>query len=249
MLSLISPAKTLDFNGINLNPYSIPQMLGETLELVKELRKYNISEIQSLMKVSPNIATLNFQRFIDFQDSFNQNNAKQAIFAFRGDVYTNLNIDSFGAKDIDFANNSVRILSGLYGVLKPLDLIQPYRLEMGTRLPINKHKNLYQFWGTKISNNLNSYKEEYIINLASNEYFKAVDKNTINAKIIDINFKENKNGTYKTIGVYAKKARGKMINFIIKNQVNNPNNLKEFNIDNYCFNQKLSSETQWIFTR
>jgi cytoplasmic iron level regulating protein YaaA (DUF328/UPF0246 family) len=141
------------------------------------------------------------------------------------------------------------MLSGLYGILKPLDLIQPYRLEMGTKLPVDNFKNLYEFWGSKISKKINEIENDFVINLASNEYFKAVDKQTLNAQIIDINFKENKNGEYKIVGIYAKKARGKMVRFMIKNRIKNPQDLQKFDIDNYQFNSELSSEFNWIWTR
>jgi cytoplasmic iron level regulating protein YaaA (DUF328/UPF0246 family) len=248
MLALISPAKTLDYSPI-VGEFSKPQLLNNTFTLVENLKQKSVEDIQKLMKLSDKLSVLNYERYQEFSTDFNTNNSKAALFAFKGDVYTGLDADSFTNEDIQFATSCMRILSGLYGVLRPLDLIQPYRLEMGTKLPIGKSKNLYEFWGNAISENLNSIEQNYIINLASNEYFKAVNKKVLNAQIIDIDFKEYKNGTYKTIGIYAKKARGKMLRFLIQNRITLPQKLQQFNEDNYEFNQELSTEHHWVFTR
>lgn len=254
MIALISPAKTLDFSPVTISEeFSTPEFTHEIHTLIQELQTYSTEDIAKLMKLSDKLSELNYQRFQEFSATFSDENSRPALFAFKGDVYTGLEIESFDASDIDFAKNSVRMLSGLYGLLKPLDLIQPYRLEMGTTLAIQNnnqhHKNLYEFWGKKISEKLNEIEDNYIINLASNEYFKAVDTKTLQPQIIDINFKENKGGVYKIIGIYAKRARGKMVRFMIKNKITNPQGLKAFNLDNYQFNDELSSEYNWVFTR
>ena len=248
MIALISPAKTLDFSSIDGN-FNTPKMLAEIDILIQNLKQKSSEDIAKLMKLSEKLALLNYQRFQDFSLDFNKNNSKPAVFAFKGDVYTGIDIASFSNQDIDFIQNSLAILSGLYGLLKPFDLIQPYRLEMGTRLQIGEFKNLYQFWGDKISNEINKIESDVIINLASNEYFKAVDKKSLNAKIIDIDFKENKNGEYKIIGIYAKKARGLMVQFMVKNKIKNPEDLKQFNLENYQFSDELSNENHWVFIR
>jgi cytoplasmic iron level regulating protein YaaA (DUF328/UPF0246 family) len=248
MLALISPAKTLDYSPI-VGEFSKPQLLNNTFTLVENLKQKSVEDIQKLMKLSDKLSVLNYERYQEFSTDFNTHNSKAALFAFKGDVYTGLDADSFTNEDIQFATSCMRMLSGLYGVLRPLDLIQPYRLEMGTKLPVGKSKNLYEFWGNAISENLNSIEQNYIINLASNEYFKAVNKKVLNAQIIDIDFKEYKNNTYKTIGIYAKKARGKMLRFLIQNRITLPQKLQQFNEDNYEFNQELSTEHHWVFTR
>ena len=176
-------------------------------------------------------------------------NAKQALLAFKGDVYNGINASSLSVKDLDFAQKNVRMLSGLYGVLRPLDLIQPYRLEMGTKLGNAQGKNLYDYWGSGISEVLNEDEEKLIVNLASNEYFKAIDKNILKAQILDIVFKEKKNDTYKVIGIYAKRARGLMINYIIRNRLTDAEALKDFSDEGYLYNQKLSSDSTWVYVR
>ena len=248
MLALISPAKTLDFSKID-GDFTKPQMLDNSFKLIENLKNKSILEIQKLMKISEKLSILNYDRYQNFSKDFTSENSKAAIFAFKGDVYTGLNIESFDNEDIDFAKNSVRILSGLYGILKPLDLIQPYRLEMGTKLQVDNFKNLYQFWGDKISQEINKIESDFIINLASNEYFKAIDKKTLKAKIINMIFKETKNGEFKIIGIHAKKARGRMINFIVKNRINNPQDLQQFNLDGYNFKPELSDETNLVWIR
>ena len=248
MLALISPAKTLDYSTIK-GVFSAPKMQNEISQLIANLKTKSIEDIQKMMKLSDKLSVLNYERFQNFNETFTEQNSKAALFAFKGDVYTGLNADNFTTEDTQFAEKSMRMLSGLYGILKPLDLIQPYRLEMGTKLPIGDFKNLYEFWGSKISNEINKIEGNFLINLASNEYFKAVDKKTLNPQIIDINFKEHKNGEFKIIGIYAKKARGQMLNFLIKNRIQNPQDLKKFTANNYQFNPQLSSEYNWIFSR
>lgn len=253
MLLLISPAKTLDFSPSPIAEYTASPFLKESKELVGILKEKSADDLKKLMKVSDKIAELNVGRFRSFKAPFNLKNAKQAVLAFRGDVYTGLDADSFDESDIEFAQKHLRILSGLYGMLKPLDLMQPYRLEMGTKLQNKQGKNLYEFWADKITHRINEdLKEsdnEYIINLASKEYFKSVKPKLLNGKIIDVNFKEDKNGTYKIVAFFAKKARGMMCHYAIKNKLTDPEHLKGFDYDNYVYNEDLSSEKELIFTR
>ena len=201
------------------------------------------------MSLSEKLSKLNFDRFQEFKTPFSLDNAKQALLAFKGDVYNGINASSLSVKDLEFAQKNVRILSGLYGVLRPLDLIQPYRLEMGTKLGNTQGSNLYDYWGSGISEILNEDEEEMIVNLASNEYFKAIDKKNLKAQMLDIVFKEKKNGTYKTIAIYAKRARGLMINYIIRNRVTDTEVLKEFSDEGYQYNQELSGESTWVYVR
>jgi len=205
------------------------------------------------MKVSKKIADLNFDRYEVWKKKFTEKNAKQAALAFKGDVYTGLDAESFSAADFKFAQKHFRILSGLYGLLRPLDLMQAYRLEMGTRLETDRGKNLYEFWGSTITDGLNKQlkktKSEYLINLASNEYFKSVKPAELNAQIITPEFKEYKNGEYKMIGIYAKKARGMLSRYIIQNQLDNPEKIKSFAEDGYKFSKQLSNGNKWVFTR
>ena len=205
------------------------------------------------MNVSAKIADLNFDRYESWKKPFTQKNAKQAVLAFKGDVYTGLNAESFNTADFKFAQSHLRVLSGLYGLLRPLDLMQPYRLEMGTRLKTDQGKNLYEFWGTDITQGLNKQlkkiKSDTLINLASNEYFKSVKPQELNAEIITPAFKEFKNGDYKMIGIYAKKARGLLSRYIIQNKLSDPEDIKLFNEDGYKFNKKLSKGSNWVFTR
>jgi hypothetical protein len=201
------------------------------------------------MSLSENLSKLNFDRFQAFKTPFSLENAKQAFLAFKGDVYNGINASSLSDKDLDFAQKNVRMLSGLYGVLRPLDLIQPYRLEMGTRLINAQGNNLYDYWGSGISEVLNEDEEELIVNLASNEYYKAIDKKMLKAQILDIVFKEKKNETYKVIGIYAKRARGLMINYIIRNRLTDAEMLKDFSDEGYLYNQELSSDKTWVYVR
>ncbi len=201
------------------------------------------------MSLSEKLSKLNFDRFQAFKTPFSLDNAKQALLAFKGDVYNGINASSLSVKDLDFAQKNVRMLSGLYGVLRPLDLIQPYRLEMGTKLSNAQGKNLYDYWGSGISEVLNEDEEKLIVNLASNEYFKAIDKKILKAQILDIVFKEKKNDTYKVIGIYAKRARGLMINYIIRNRLTDAEALKDFSDEGYLYNQELSSDKTWVYVR
>ncbi|MDQ7074626.1 MAG: peroxide stress protein YaaA [Gammaproteobacteria bacterium] len=255
MLIVISPAKTLDLKPNPIQKQSQPTLLEHSQQLNNRLRQLSALDISELMKVSSKIAELNFERNLAWQPPFDLNNAKQALLAFKGDVYTGLNVESFSADDLDYAQQHLRILSGLYGLLKPLDLMQAYRLEMGSRLSTSRGKNLYQFWDQIVTDELNSVfqteneKEPLLINLASNEYFKVIKKSNLKAKIITPIFKEYKNGDYKIIGIYAKRARGLMSRFIIQNRIANAEQIKTFSHEGYAFNATLSSESEWVFSR
>ena len=249
MLAVISPSKTQDFSSSNVDVFTKMRQIEQSQILIDLLKTKTQGEIASLMSISDKLSKLNFDRFKTFSTPFTLNNAKQALLAFKGDVYNGIDAPSLSSQDLDFAQSCVRMLSGLYGVIRPLDLIQPYRLEMGTRLENDKGKNLYKFWSDKISQILNEDESSVIINLASNEYFKGIDKKSLNAKIINIAFKELKGDTYKIIGIYAKRARGLMVNYMIKNRLTKPESLKDFNVEGYQFRQDMSDELTWVFTR
>ncbi len=221
----------------------------ESTVLIKDLKKLKSIELQKLMKVSPKIAELNTERFNNWKLPFTSENAKAAIFAFKGDVYTGLDAESLSKKEIEFAQAHLSILSGLYGLLRPLDLMQAYRLEMGTKYGTSKGKDLYEFWADKITHEINSREEKTILNLASNEYFKAVNKKKLKAEIISPIFKDEKNGVLKVISFFAKKARGMMTRFIIQNHITNVEEIKNFNLGGYAFNESLSTDKEWVFTR
>ncbi len=250
MLILISPAKTLDYSTPNFKEFTQPDFPSDINALVGVMKKKSAQEISQLMHVSENLAVLNEERYKTFQKVFNTHNSKQALLAFKGDVYTKIEVDSYAKEDFDFAQKHLRILSGLYGLLKPLDLIQPYRLEMGTRLETKKGKNLYEYWGTKIAKAIKETSNGGpIVNLASQEYFKAVDLKKLKSPVINIHFKEFKNGEYQTIGFFAKQARGMMTNFAIKNQILEPEELKGFNQEGYEFSSQKSGNEDWVFVR
>jgi uncharacterized protein len=250
MITLISPAKTLDYSDTSIQSSSTPDFKKEIQQLVGIMKKKKPSHLKSLMKVSDDLATLNVVRYQQFGKDFTFHNAKQALLAFKGDVYTNIDVDEFSEEDFEFAQSHLRILSGLYGLLKPLDLIQPYRLEMGTRLSNPKGKDLYSFWGTKIAKAINEVMDDdYVINLASQEYFKSVNQKALKAEVITPVFKEYRDGGYKVIGIFAKQARGMMTNYIIKNRINEPEKLKLFEESGYEYDDKLSGENEWVFVR
>jgi uncharacterized protein len=254
MLIVASPAKTLDYQTpVKTKIATLPDYLEHSQELINRVRQFSSLDISELMKVSTKIAELNFDRYEAWDKNFTADNAKQALLAFKGDVYTGLDAESFNSEDFNFAQKHLRILSGLYGLLRPLDLMQAYRLEMGTKLDTARGKNLYQFWGTQITEGLNAQlkktRSEALINLASNEYFKAVKVKQLNAEIITPAFKEFKNGDYKMISFYAKKARGMLSRYIIKHQLSDPEDIKGFEDEGYHFNKKLSQGNTWTFTR
>ena len=249
MLAIISPSKTQDFSECNIENFSQTRQQESSNELIDILKNKSQAQISKLMSISEKLSALNFERFQKFKIPFTLDNAKQAILAFKGDVYNGIDAPSLTAEDLDFAQDKVRMLSGLYGVIRPLDLIQPYRLEMGTKLSNTKGKDLYDYWGSDISNVLNDDESELIVNLASNEYSKAIDKKSLNAKILDIVFKEKKGDSYKVIGIYAKRARGLMVNFIIRNRLDNPEALQDFSDEGYRFDSELSNDTTWVYLR
>ncbi len=254
MLMLISPAKTLDFTTPpTTDNYDIPQFLNDSQELINLAKKLSPADISSLMKISDKLGILNFERFQEWHTPFNLDNAKQAILAFKGDVYTGLDAQSMNSEDLSWANQHLAILSGLYGLLRPLDLIQAYRLEMGTKFANDKGKNLYDFWGEKLTNSVNSLlandKYPVLINLASNEYYKAIQEKSIAANIITPIFKDEKNGKYKIISFYAKKARGLMARWVIDNRIADPKDLSQFNVDGYFYDAEESTAKQLIFKR
>lgn len=254
MLIVVSPAKTLDYDTpAKIKDFTLPDYLDDSAELIHRMREFSSLDIAELMKVSTKIADLNFDRFESWNKKFTVKNAKQAVLAFKGDVYTGLDAESFSAKDFKFAQSHFRMLSGLYGLLRPLDLMQPYRLEMGTHLSNERGKNLYEFWGSKVTDGLNTQlktiKSKHLINLASNEYFKVVKPKELNGEIITPAFKEFKNGEYKMIGIYAKKARGLMSRYIIQNQLADIEDIKSFDVEGYKFNKQLSKGSNWVFTR
>ena len=259
VLILLSPAKTLNFETpAKSDRFSEPIFLSDSKRLVEQLRQLSVREISSLMKISDKLSELNASRYQTWQPNFDTTNAKQALLAFQGDVYQGMNVDSFEREDFDFAQDHLRILSGLYGVLRPLDLIQPYRLEMGTKLAHAKLQELsvntlYEFWGDKLTEAINQQVEKLnskiIVNLASNEYFKAVNAKLLEGEIITPVFKDWKNGKYKIISFYAKKARGMMTSYIIKNQIQDPEELKNFAEAGYSFNTELSDRNNLVFTR
>lgn len=258
MIIVISPAKTLDLDTPPMTTtYTTPDFLDDSKKLITRMRKFKQPELKKLMSISDKIAELNIARFKKFKTPFTPNNAKQAALAFKGDVYAGLDIESFSKADLNFTQKHLRILSGLYGVLRPLDLMQAYRLEMGTKLDTKyagqNNNNLYQFWDERVTHKINDelkkLKSDTLINLASNEYFKVLKPKQLNATIITPAFKEKKNGEYKMIGIFAKKARGMMSRYIIKNRITNPNDIKKFKEDGYKYSAKLSSDTNWVFTR
>jgi cytoplasmic iron level regulating protein YaaA (DUF328/UPF0246 family) len=254
MLITLSPSKGQDFETAGLTKKnSSPADLKESELLIKELRKIKSKQLQALMDVSENIAKLNVDRYKTFTTPFTAKNAKQAIFAFKGDVYSGLDLDKFTEDDYAYAQDHLRILSGLYGCLRPLDLIQPYRLEMKTRLKNDRGENLYQFWGDRITKSINKelkkQKEPVLVNLASNEYFKSVKPKLLEGRLLNINFKETKDGKTRVVAIFAKRARGMMADFIIRNRIERPEDLKKFNADGYRFNKSLSDDRQWTFDR
>ena len=254
MMIVISPAKTLDFETpVKVQRHSIPEFLQESRKLVRLMRKYTVEDLRDLLAVSAKLAELNRQRFVAWKTPFTPDNAKQAVFAFKGDVYAGLQAETLAGADLAFAQQRLRVLSGLYGVLRPLDLIQAYRLEMGVRIPDLAGGDLYEFWGARIAQALNEQarelKTKYLINLASNEYFKVVRTDDLELEVISPVFKELKGGRYKIISFFAKKARGMMTRFILANRIKKPDGLKHFNVGGYTFNPDLSANGEPVFTR
>lgn len=254
MLTVISPAKSLDFKTpTTTSEYTLPEFPDESEKLIAKLRKMKPKKISELMGISASLGNLNYERFQTWHQPFTPGNAKQAVLAFSGDVYTGLNAPALPEEKLKIAQRKLRILSGLYGILKPLDLIQPYRLEMGTRLGVGRAKDLYGFWGDKITRKvqeaIDNSGSKILVNLASNEYFKSIDKKKLKAEIVTPVFKDMKNGEYKMISFYAKKARGLMTRFIIENNIEKADDLQAFDVDGYHFNPRLSKPNRPVFTR
>ena len=254
MLAILSPAKTLDYETpLKTKLNSQPIYGRESNQLIKTLRTFEPFEVASLMKISDKLADLNHKRYVEWRNKPAESKTRPAALAFKGDVYQGLEAQSFNDNDLKFAQRHLRILSGLYGLLRPLDVIQPYRLEMGTKLKTSKGQNLYDYWGTKLTDGLNEAlkesKEGTLVNLASNEYFGAVQPELLEGSLLNIGFKEKRNGQLKFVSFSAKKARGLMANFIIKERVKKPEDLKSFDLENYRFNAKMSSESEWTFSR
>ena len=254
MLALISPAKTLDYeSALPTDLHTLPRLLDQSQQLIDLSRKLSALEIASLMSVSEKIAQLNVARFHDWHADLNFSNARQAMYAFKGDVYTGLNAYALSATDIDFAQQHLRMLSGLYGLLRPLDLMMPYRLEMGTKLSNARGHNLYAFWGEQITQLINqdlqNSNASVLLNLASDEYYKSVKPSQIKAEIIKPVFLDQKNGQYKVISFYAKKARGLMARYMIENKVKKVEDLKAFQTDGYYFDADSSLQGELVFKR
>lgn len=254
MLIVLSPAKTLDFEKQTLTKRkSIPALLDDSEMLIDVLRRFSAPQLAKLMKVSDELAKSTHQQFADWSLPFKTSNAKQAVLAFKGNAYVGLNADAWTAADFDSAQKTLRILSGLHGLLKPLDLIQPYRLEMGTKLKTQRGKNVYEFWGDRIHNmlakELKRQRNPTLMNLASNEYFKAVKPKQLDVRIITPDFKELRGGTCKTIGTFAKKARGMMASHIIRHQLTDADEARSFDEEGYRFDPQRSTDDKWAFTR
>lgn len=251
---VISPAKNLyDSCPVSLEKYSEANFLPEAEKIVSVMKKKKPVQLAKLMDISPKLAELNFRRFQEWSLPFSPENAWQAILMFNGDVYQGLKAETFTPEEFDTAQQELRILSGVYGLLKPLDLIQPYRLEMGTNVTVARKKNLYEIWKTKITAKLNEELKEtdrkILINLASVEYFGAIDTKKLKARIITPSFKEHKEGQYQMVSFFAKRARGLMSRFIIQNQISDPEEIKAFDSEGYYFNNQLSKADNWVFTR
>ena len=253
MKIILSPAKSLDFENIpETKVASQPIFLNESQLLINKLKKYSPKKIGDLMSISPKLSDLNYSRFQDWTLPFTNDNAKTAMYVFTGDAYRGMNPREFSQEDVVNAQGYLRILSGLYGVLKPQDIIQPYRLEMGTKIDYTeKVTNLYKFWGDKVTDALNAEmeNEEVLINLASNEYFKVIDPKKLNHKIVTCSFKDEKNGEYKIISFFAKFARGLMTRFIIQNKITEVEHLKAFDLERYSYNEEMSTADNFVFVR
>lgn len=254
MLAVISPAKTLDFETPSpTRKHSVPVFLKESKELISTLRDQSPADIAALMKISCKLADVNYQRYAEWKTPFTSKNAKPAMVAFKGDVYMGLDGNSYSERDFSWAQKHLRILSGLHGILKPLDLIQPYRLEMGTALKNPRGRDLYEFWGDKVTAELNhaiaEQKQPVLINLASNEYFNVLDPRRIDARIITPTFRDLKNGRYKFMSFFAKKARGLMSSYLVKNRISTLKALKDFDWQGYYYSEELSRGDEWVFLR
>jgi len=254
MLTILGPAKTIDSSPHGLTEKSsFPQYIDRAEELVDQIRQYSLSRLKGMMKVSDKLAILNIERYAQWHPGYSSDEGQQAILAFSGEVFNGLQARSLNEEDLLFAQEHIRLLSGLYGVLRPLDLILPYRLEMGAKMPNSRGRNLYECWKDiipgKIAKETGSQNNKVLINLASNEYFKSIEPRSFPHKIITPVFKESDGSGFRNVTIYAKKARGMMLRFIIKNRINDPEYLKAFDEEGYYFNNDLSNTKEWFFCR
>ena len=253
MLLIISPSKTQNFDVPIRGDYTLPLFLDQTKQLARQLKQLDQPQLAALMKMSDKLAALNYQQFQDFQLPFTPDNSRQALLMFGGDQFTPMAVDSYSDQQFAHGQQHLCILSGLYGMLRPLDLMQPYRLEMATRLAVGEAKNLYSFWGDivtrKLNNKLSDDSHPALINLASAEYFKVIRRKELHADILTLSFKQEKEGRLKTIAIYAKRARGAMVDFVIQNRITRPIDLQGFNRDGYRFKSDLSTDNEWVFVR
>lgn len=249
MLVLLSPSKKLDETSkISTEVATQPEFLHDAEILASGLKNLSRGDISDLMGLSQNLSDLNYNRYQEFSVPFTKENARPALYTFKGDVYDKMDVENYDEKDLEFAQKHIRILSGLYGILKPLDLMQPYRLEMGTKFKNERGSNLYGFWNSKLTEAINNQEENVIVNLASNEYFKSIKPKKLKAELLEITFKQYKDGKLKNIGLMAKRARGMMADFIIKNKITNKDDLLEFRENGYTFAPELSKDKNWVFT-
>lgn len=254
MISIISPAKTLDFDKAReLNESTRPVLLSEAEKIMNALKKKSVKKLMEMQSISKNLAELNYERNQNWSAEHIKDQTKPALTAFKGDVYLGLEAESFDAGDDQFANEHLRILSGLYGILKPSDQILPYRLEMGTKMKTTRGNDLYAFWKNRVSDELakefENHTSKVLINLASDEYFKVIKPKSLNAEVVQPVFMDKKNGKYKVISFFAKKARGAMSRFIIRNKIDSPNDIKAFDTDGYLFHSEMSTDKKWVFAR
>ncbi len=254
MLALLSPSKSLDYDTPPpTDETSDPAFLDDAEELVDVLRDYSREDLQELMDISENLADLNYERYQSFSTPFDADNARQAILAFDGDVYRDFRLDEYGDDEFAFLQKHVRTISGLYGLLRPLDLMQPYRLPMGTKLENPRGDDLYDFWGDKVTDAVNAaldaQGDDVVLNLASNEYFRAVGKRGLDGRVLEVKFRDLRGDTYRTISFYLKRLRGTMTDFVVRNQITDPEDLKAFNERNYYFSEERSTEDEYVFLR
>lgn len=254
MLALLSPSKSLDYETPRpTDEYSQPEFLDDAQELIDTMCDYSHQELRELMDISEKLADLNYDRYRAFEVPFTPANARQSILAFSGDVYRDFEVDKYDDEAFAFLQDHVRILSGLYGLLRPLDLMQPYRLEMGTKLETQRGDNLYEFWGSKITESVNAaldqQGDDVVLNLASNEYFRAIKKRSLNGRILNVKFRDLRGDTYRTISFYLKRLRGTMSNFMIQNRITDPEELKSFNERGYYFSEERSTDDEFVFLR
>jgi len=253
LVTIISPAKKLDYSPVEKNIDStIPSLLEHSNELIKDLKSLNPQEVSSLMNLSDKLGALNYERFQEWETTCTTSNSKQAILAFKGDVYQGLDAESLSETELIWAQKHIRILSGLYGLLKPMDLMQPYRLEMGTKFATKRGQNLYDFWNSIITEELNknfSSDNTNLLNLASNEYFKSINVSELKANVISPVFMDKKNGKYKIISFFAKKARGLMTRYVIKNRIEDITDIQNFEEGGYCFHEEMSEDNKPVFCR